>query len=209
MVQWLNLAGIAGAIKAIAKPGLMRPSLRVKGEERRTSHCLFSVLFRSFSHPISPLDISKIDWAQLKDTHNIRAVAFDKDNCLTLPYAHTIHPGVDVCFSFSLSLFSFLFRSPSHASVLNGTRTHIYLSLYIFLISHRLRCRLVLRPLAARTLRWSPTRPALQTTPTAPRPAPSVASWAWLLLHTTAKSRQTAWATPSSPISNGRESRGR
>ena len=46
--------------------------------------------------PIASPDISKIDWRSLRDTGGIRAVAFDKDNCLTLPYALGIHAPLQV-----------------------------------------------------------------------------------------------------------------
>lgn len=37
------------------------------------------------------LDIRGINYAQLKQVGGIKAMGFDKDNCLTAPYASTIY----------------------------------------------------------------------------------------------------------------------
>ncbi len=46
------------------------------------------------------LDITKIDFAAAK-REGIKAVVFDKDNCITLPYSMTVYPpvkeGLDEC----------------------------------------------------------------------------------------------------------------
>lgn len=39
-----------------------------------------------------PQDIRQIHFGNLKRLGHIKAIGFDKDNCLTAPYVSTIHP---------------------------------------------------------------------------------------------------------------------
>lgn len=66
MVQSLNLSGIANAFRIIWNPSLAMPHIIVN-------------------------DIRGIHYANLKKIGNIKAIGFDKDNCLTAPYVSTIH----------------------------------------------------------------------------------------------------------------------
>ncbi|KAI8089803.1 mitochondrial PGP phosphatase-domain-containing protein [Halteromyces radiatus] len=66
MVQSFNLSGILNAFRLIANPSLAMPHIIVN-------------------------DIREIPMASLKK-HGIKAMAFDKDNCLTAPYMSNIHP---------------------------------------------------------------------------------------------------------------------
>ncbi|KAI8337176.1 mitochondrial PGP phosphatase-domain-containing protein [Chlamydoabsidia padenii] len=66
MVQNFNLSGILNAFRLLANPSLALPQIIVT-------------------------DIREIPMEQLKK-HGIKAMAYDKDNCLTAPYIPTIHP---------------------------------------------------------------------------------------------------------------------
>lgn len=67
MVQSLNLSGVANAFRVLLNPSLAMPHMIVD-------------------------DIRHINFRQLKQHANIKAIGFDKDNCLTAPYVSTIHP---------------------------------------------------------------------------------------------------------------------
>ncbi|KAG0337146.1 hypothetical protein BG004_007759 [Podila humilis] len=66
MVQSFNFQGIIQAFRVMASPRLMIPNLVVR-------------------------DIRDINFAQLHKA-GIRAIAFDKDNCLTRPYGNDLYP---------------------------------------------------------------------------------------------------------------------
>ncbi|KAI8061705.1 mitochondrial PGP phosphatase-domain-containing protein [Gongronella butleri] len=66
MPQSLNWSGILNTFRVLANPSLAVPHIIVN-------------------------DIREIPFQQLKD-RGIKAIAFDKDNCLTAPYQHQIHP---------------------------------------------------------------------------------------------------------------------
>ncbi|CAO3595075.1 unnamed protein product [Absidia cylindrospora] len=66
MVQNINFSGILNAFRLIASPSLAMPHIIVN-------------------------DIREIPMESLKK-HGIKAMAYDKDNCLTVPYVSTIHP---------------------------------------------------------------------------------------------------------------------
>ncbi|KAF9178889.1 hypothetical protein BGZ51_007383 [Haplosporangium sp. Z 767] len=66
MVQSFNLQGILQSFRVLASPRLMMPNLVVR-------------------------DIRDINFEQLHKA-GIVAIAFDKDNCLTRPYGHDLHP---------------------------------------------------------------------------------------------------------------------
>ncbi|CEP13365.1 hypothetical protein [Parasitella parasitica] len=67
MVQSLNLSGIANAFRVLFNPSLAMPHIIVD-------------------------DIRQINFRDLKKRANIKAIGFDKDNCLTAPYVSTIYP---------------------------------------------------------------------------------------------------------------------
>ncbi|KAL7331721.1 hypothetical protein PS15p_203873 [Mucor circinelloides] len=67
MVQSLNLSGIANAFRVLLNPSLAMPHIIVD-------------------------DIRQINFKYLKQNANIKAIGFDKDNCLTAPYVSTIYP---------------------------------------------------------------------------------------------------------------------
>ncbi|CAO3606591.1 unnamed protein product [Mucor hiemalis] len=67
MVQSLNLSGIVNVFRVIWNPSLAMPHIIVN-------------------------DIRGIHYSNLKTLGNIKAIGFDKDNCLTAPYVSTIHP---------------------------------------------------------------------------------------------------------------------
>ncbi|KAG0239183.1 hypothetical protein BGW41_007874 [Actinomortierella wolfii] len=66
MVQSFNLQGIVQAFRVVANPRLMIPNLVVA-------------------------DIRNINFGELHKA-GIKAVAFDKDNCLTRPYSNDLYP---------------------------------------------------------------------------------------------------------------------
>eukprot|EP00842_Homolaphlyctis_polyrhiza_P003368 jgi/Hompol1/4031/HPOL_003443-RA len=68
--QSFNSAGILGAATSLLRPSTLVPHVAVA-------------------------DIRQIDWPALKRA-GFRAVAFDKDNTLTAPYAAYIHPPLEV-----------------------------------------------------------------------------------------------------------------
>ncbi|KAI7898666.1 mitochondrial PGP phosphatase-domain-containing protein [Cokeromyces recurvatus] len=67
MVQSLNLSGIVNAFRLLWNPSLAMPHIIVD-------------------------DIRHIQFSNLKKIGNIKAIGFDKDNCLTAPYVSTINP---------------------------------------------------------------------------------------------------------------------
>ncbi|KAI9220549.1 mitochondrial PGP phosphatase [Blastocladiella britannica] len=73
MVQSLNLPGIRAFFSVLVTPALMRPAISVP-------------------------DVSHIDFQALYN-RGIRAIAFDKDNCLTAPYANDLHPSLHRAFA--------------------------------------------------------------------------------------------------------------
>lgn len=79
MVQSWNTAGIFGFAKVLFNPSLALPACRVKG--RQSSIIFFDLL-----------DITRIDYRRAKDLAGIRAICFDKDNVLTLPYRKELYP---------------------------------------------------------------------------------------------------------------------
>eukprot|EP00049_Salpingoeca_infusionum_P021774 m.4481 g.4481 ORF g.4481 m.4481 type:complete len:170 (+) comp4501_c0_seq1:75-584(+) len=91
MVQWFNLAGIVGVGRAITQPRLLVPSLRVTS-------------------------IAEVKWQELKEQRNISRVVFDKDNCLTSPYALTLHPTVVESWHECLRVFG-----PDHVSIVSNS----------------------------------------------------------------------------------------
>ncbi|RUS34754.1 hypothetical protein BC938DRAFT_478750 [Jimgerdemannia flammicorona] len=66
MVQSFNFSGLINAFRVITKPSLVVPHLVVP-------------------------DVRHINFRQLKSS-GFRALAFDKDNCLTAPYQSIIYP---------------------------------------------------------------------------------------------------------------------
>ncbi|CAO3611953.1 unnamed protein product [Cunninghamella echinulata] len=66
MVQSFNLAGILNTFRVLANPSLAMPHIIIN-------------------------DLRELPIAELKNK-GIKAIAFDKDNCLTAPYVPTIHP---------------------------------------------------------------------------------------------------------------------
>lgn len=67
MVHSLNVSGIANAFRVLFNPSLAMPHIIVE-------------------------DIRQINFKNLKNHANIKAIGFDKDNCLTAPYVSTIYP---------------------------------------------------------------------------------------------------------------------
>ncbi|KAI8092263.1 mitochondrial PGP phosphatase-domain-containing protein [Gilbertella persicaria] len=67
MVQSFNVAGVVNAFRVLWNPSLAMPHMIVD-------------------------DIRQIPFANLKKQNHIKAMGFDKDNCLTAPYVSTIHP---------------------------------------------------------------------------------------------------------------------
>ncbi|KAI8378449.1 mitochondrial PGP phosphatase-domain-containing protein [Blakeslea trispora] len=67
MVQSLNVSGIMNAFRVLWNPSLAMPHIIVE-------------------------DIRQIHFGNLKRLGHIKAIGFDKDNCLTAPYVSTIHP---------------------------------------------------------------------------------------------------------------------
>ncbi|CAO3622141.1 unnamed protein product [Cunninghamella blakesleeana] len=66
MVQSFNLAGILNTFRVLANPSLAMPHIIIN-------------------------DLRELPIAELKK-NGIKAIAFDKDNCLTAPYVQEIHP---------------------------------------------------------------------------------------------------------------------
>ncbi|KAI8064931.1 mitochondrial PGP phosphatase-domain-containing protein [Thamnidium elegans] len=66
MVQSLNVSGVVNAFRVIWNPSLAMPHIIVN-------------------------DIRCINYSNLKQVGNIKAIGFDKDNCLTAPYVSTIY----------------------------------------------------------------------------------------------------------------------
>ncbi|KAI8321014.1 HAD-superfamily phosphatase [Martensiomyces pterosporus] len=79
MVQSLNLAGIRGVFSILRSPHLLMPHLAVS-------------------------DIRSIPYEKLR-SQGINYLVFDKDNCLTAPYANHIHPEFEAAWSHCLSVF--------------------------------------------------------------------------------------------------------
>ncbi|KAI8983699.1 mitochondrial PGP phosphatase-domain-containing protein [Pilobolus umbonatus] len=67
MVQSLNISGVINAFRLLWNPSLAMPHIIIE-------------------------DIRSIHYVNLKKMGNIKAMAFDKDNCLTAPYVSTIYP---------------------------------------------------------------------------------------------------------------------
>ncbi|KAJ2671196.1 hypothetical protein GGH99_006189 [Coemansia sp. RSA 1285] len=66
MVQWFNSAGVRSVWQVVRQPGLLMPHVVVA-------------------------DIRSIPYEDLR-ARGIRYLVFDKDNCLTAPYAEHVHP---------------------------------------------------------------------------------------------------------------------
>ncbi|KAJ2356913.1 hypothetical protein IWW50_001646 [Coemansia erecta] len=66
MVQSINIAGLRTAWTLLARPSLLMPDIAVS-------------------------DIRSLSWTKLR-SRGVRYLVFDKDNCLTAPYANHIHP---------------------------------------------------------------------------------------------------------------------
>ncbi|KAI9486527.1 MAG: mitochondrial PGP phosphatase-domain-containing protein [Benjaminiella poitrasii] len=81
MVQSLNLSGIVNAFRLLWNPRLAMPHIIVD-------------------------DIRHIHFSNLKKYGNIKAIGFDKDNCLTAPYALTIHPPLKDAWEDCIKTFS-------------------------------------------------------------------------------------------------------
>ena len=73
MVQSWNLAGVKGFMRSaiLFNRHLLQPKMIVS-------------------------TVNDINWRRLFDEHGIRAVVFDKDNCLTIPYSLQIHESLKV-----------------------------------------------------------------------------------------------------------------
>ncbi|OBZ85287.1 Phosphatidylglycerophosphatase GEP4, mitochondrial [Choanephora cucurbitarum] len=101
MVQSLNLSGIVNAFRVLWNPSLAMPHVIVEGK---------SLLYRkkvSDNLSASPKkDIRQINFANLKRLGQIKAIGFDKDNCLTAPYVSTIHPPFQEAWEECKSTFS-------------------------------------------------------------------------------------------------------
>ncbi len=67
MGQSFHLPGLLAGLRVLASPGLLRPSAIVP-------------------------DVRSIDFAHLHAVQGVRAIALDKDNTLTAPYALGLHP---------------------------------------------------------------------------------------------------------------------
>ncbi|RUS34755.1 hypothetical protein BC938DRAFT_478750 [Jimgerdemannia flammicorona] len=99
MVQSFNFSGLINAFRVITKPSLVVPHLVVPGNSR------YSPLLMRCKRPHQPTltylctsapqlygkDVRHINFRQLKSS-GFRALAFDKDNCLTAPYQSIIYP---------------------------------------------------------------------------------------------------------------------
>ncbi|CAO0794501.1 unnamed protein product [Mucor circinelloides] len=81
MVQSLNLSGIANAFRVLLNPSLAMPHIIVD-------------------------DIRQINFKNLKQNANIKAIGFDKDNCLTAPYVSTIYPPLTEAWKNCIETFS-------------------------------------------------------------------------------------------------------
>lgn len=81
MVQSLNLSGIANAFRVLFNPSLAMPHVIVE-------------------------DIRQINFKNLKSQANIKAIGFDKDNCLTAPYVSTIYPPFEETWKECIETFS-------------------------------------------------------------------------------------------------------
>ena len=90
MVQSLNVSGIVNAFKLLWNPSLAMPHIIVKGEILKWEAVIVDLILSLH------LDMSCINYAALKKQVNIQAIGFDKDNCLTAPYASNIHPPFEV-----------------------------------------------------------------------------------------------------------------
>ncbi|KAJ2746246.1 hypothetical protein GGI20_001526 [Coemansia sp. BCRC 34301] len=80
MVQWFNAAGIQSAFSVLRRPQLLVPHMAVP-------------------------DIRAIPFDALRE-RGIKYLVFDKDNCLTAPYANEIHPEFQLAWSQCIDIFS-------------------------------------------------------------------------------------------------------
>ncbi|KAI8977621.1 mitochondrial PGP phosphatase-domain-containing protein [Mycotypha africana] len=81
MVQSFNFSGILNTFRVLCNPSLAMPHLIVD-------------------------DIRQINFTNLKKYGNIKAIGFDKDNCLTAPYASDIHPSLKGAWQNCLTAFT-------------------------------------------------------------------------------------------------------
>lgn len=89
--QYVNMAGLRAFGRVLRTPSLALPH-----------------------HAVRTLD--ELDWAALRARHGVRAVVFDKDNTLTLPYASELHPSVADALARCRREFS-----PSHVALFSNT----------------------------------------------------------------------------------------
>jgi phosphatidylglycerophosphatase GEP4 len=71
-------------------------------------------------------DISYIDFFSLKKNSTIKAICFDKDNCLTLPYDNKIYGPIKEAFEISRSLFQVAILSNSIGGTDDNGLTHSF-----------------------------------------------------------------------------------
>lgn len=93
MVQSLNVSGVVNAFRVIWNPSLAMPHIIVNGNFFLISRRLELTPFFSFLFFLKNtyIDIRCINYSSLKKVGNIKAIGFDKDNCLTAPYVSTIY----------------------------------------------------------------------------------------------------------------------
>lgn len=97
MVQSFNLSAIINAFRLFVQPSLAVPHLVVTGN--LCFILIIVIIFKCLLQPNLPtslIDIRHINFSSLKSS-GFRAVAFDKDNCLTAPYQSKVYPPFQVC----------------------------------------------------------------------------------------------------------------
>lgn len=98
MVQFFNAPAVATLLTRVRKqPSLLAPRIwcRCSSPARGRHRSWSPNSCQHFPLPLRPPAVADIDFQGLR-REGVRAVAFDKDNTLTTPYAAEVHPTLHV-----------------------------------------------------------------------------------------------------------------